>query len=245
MLTVNEQMRLPIDKLAQLMQSKDWDQLRERTRDPLRYLSVCDFMLKMEISSPSAAKANHAFGTLPQAMLNLLSSVIDQKSDPVAIQLASCDMPYAWDIEQLCSATGNHVYLLLRTKGIYRALSLTMRTENAVSRIDFFGNMPDVFVCAGAGLADALLLGMYLHQATERLWRKTTPAPPALLSPREVECLGWSAAGKTSQETGVILGISHRTVYFHLKNVASKLDVYSTRHAVSRAISMGIIKAGR
>lgn len=47
---------------------------------------------------------------------------------------------------------------------------------------------------------------------------------------------------KTSSEIGLILGISQRTVYFHMKNVAMKLGVYSTRHAISRAVMMGIIK---
>jgi DNA-binding CsgD family transcriptional regulator len=245
MLTTKENPRLPTSALSGLLQAGDWDELREGMRGPMQELQICDFMLKIEVASPCAPPAGHLFGTLPQALLNLFCNVLEQKSDPVTKQFATCSLPFAWRIEQLCTGKASQAYLLLRTKGVCHGLSMATRTEYAVSRIDFYGNMPDSFVCAGERLADALLAGVYLHQATELLWRRNTPAPAALLSAREIECLGWSAAGKTSQETGAILGISHRTVYFHLKNVATKLDVYSTRHAVSRAISMGLIKPSR
>ena len=37
-----------------------------------------------------------------------------------------------------------------------------------------------------------------------------------LMSARELDCLKWTAAGKTAWEASVILGISERTVRFHL-----------------------------
>ncbi|MGP9821013.1 helix-turn-helix transcriptional regulator [Salinarimonas sp. NSM] len=61
------------------------------------------------------------------------------------------------------------------------------------------------------------------------------------LSEREKECLRWSAAGKTIWDTSAILGLSERTVRFHLENARSKLNALSTTHAVSKAISYGVI----
>lgn len=49
--------------------------------------------------------------------------------------------------------------------------------------------------------------------------------PAATLTDREKECLRWAIGGKTTAETGRILGISERTVMVHLENVAQKLDV--------------------
>lgn len=63
----------------------------------------------------------------------------------------------------------------------------------------------------------------------------------ALLTVREHACLAWSAAGKTGKETALILGISHHTVYFHLKNAARKFEVYTTRQAISHAIRLGLL----
>jgi DNA-binding CsgD family transcriptional regulator len=61
------------------------------------------------------------------------------------------------------------------------------------------------------------------------------------LTPRERECLLWTAAGKSAWQTAQILGISYRTVYFHLANVRSKMGVVNVYHAVMKAIMEGII----
>ncbi|MER9222945.1 LuxR family transcriptional regulator [Mesorhizobium sp. M0644] len=62
------------------------------------------------------------------------------------------------------------------------------------------------------------------------------------LSPREKECILWTARGKSSWETGVILGISSNTVDFHLKNVMRKLDAVSRTVAAIKAVGLGIIE---
>lgn len=61
------------------------------------------------------------------------------------------------------------------------------------------------------------------------------------LSPREIETLRWSAIGKTSWEISMILGISERTVNFHVQRAAAKLRVKGRRAACARAIALGLI----
>ncbi len=65
--------------------------------------------------------------------------------------------------------------------------------------------------------------------------------PPVRLTPRERECLQWSAQGKSSWEIGMILGISEHGAGFHLKNAMAKLDTSSRIAAVVKAIRMGLI----
>ena len=62
------------------------------------------------------------------------------------------------------------------------------------------------------------------------------------LSEREVEVLAWSARGKTSGEIATILGLSKRTVDFHIDNARQKLGVATRIEAVVKASSAGIIK---
>ena len=62
-----------------------------------------------------------------------------------------------------------------------------------------------------------------------------------VLSPRETECLLWTARGKTASEVAGILAISERTVVQHLTNACRKFGVYSKHLAVVKAISMGLI----
>jgi DNA-binding NarL/FixJ family response regulator len=61
------------------------------------------------------------------------------------------------------------------------------------------------------------------------------------LNDRELECLTWSARGKTSPEIAAILGLSKRTVNFHIENACRKLNVSTRTEAVARAASGRLI----
>ncbi len=61
------------------------------------------------------------------------------------------------------------------------------------------------------------------------------------LTSREIEALQWTALGKTSEETAIILGLSRRAVNFHVNNAKLKLDTVTRSHAVARASALGLI----
>ena len=65
--------------------------------------------------------------------------------------------------------------------------------------------------------------------------------PKVRLSARESECLRWASIGKTSWETACILGVSERTVNFHLGNTFAKLNVNNKQAAVAQAILQALI----
>lgn len=64
-----------------------------------------------------------------------------------------------------------------------------------------------------------------------------------VLSVRERECLLWAAKGKSSWDTGMILGISENTVNFHIKNAMRKLDSRSRTVAAVKALRLGLIES--
>ncbi|OCJ15061.1 DNA-binding protein [Rhizobium sp. AC44/96] len=59
--------------------------------------------------------------------------------------------------------------------------------------------------------------------------------PSESLSNREIECLRWSAAGKSSEEIAIILDLSSHTVVGYLKSAMRKLDSVNRMQAVARA----------
>ena len=61
------------------------------------------------------------------------------------------------------------------------------------------------------------------------------------LNGRELECLTWSARGKTSPEIATILGLSKRTINFHIENACRKLNVATRTEAVGKAASSRLI----
>lgn len=85
-------------------------------------------------------------------------------------------------------------------------------------------------------------LSQAAHVAISRvLAPKLSPEVDAVLSPREIEVLRWAAAGKTSGETSEILGISERTVVFHINNVLAKLNCTNKTAAAVKAVSLGML----
>jgi DNA-binding NarL/FixJ family response regulator len=64
----------------------------------------------------------------------------------------------------------------------------------------------------------------------------------AALNDREVETLTWVARGKTSTEIAQILGLSKRTVDFHIDNARAKLGAATRTEAVVKAADGGLIE---
>lgn len=61
------------------------------------------------------------------------------------------------------------------------------------------------------------------------------------LTAREHEILKWVSEGKGCWETGAILGISERTVKFHLQNIYRKLNVVNRAQAITKAMRYALI----
>ncbi len=82
----------------------------------------------------------------------------------------------------------------------------------------------------------------HLHLALSAVFERERPrASPAALSAREREIVKWLNEGKSSWETSVILGISERTVNFHVYNVLRKLGAANRPQALAMAARSGLI----
>ena len=82
----------------------------------------------------------------------------------------------------------------------------------------------------------------HLHAALCHVYTNERPrAHTITLSPREKEVLNWLQSGKSSWEISVILGISERTVNFHVTNLMRKLDATNRPQVVAIAIRLGLI----
>jgi LuxR family transcriptional activator of conjugal transfer of Ti plasmids len=86
-------------------------------------------------------------------------------------------------------------------------------------------------------------IGLYFHtHATAKLEPVTSfSATQATLSQRERQCLAWSARGKTADDIAVLVGISRRTVIFHLENARVKLGAISLTQCVAEAIRRNLL----
>jgi DNA-binding response OmpR family regulator len=83
----------------------------------------------------------------------------------------------------------------------------------------------------------ALIAARLARVARTAVWPKQVG-----LREREVETLTWAARGKTFWEIGAILGLSKRTVEFHLENARRKLGVATRTQALIKAATGHLIQ---
>jgi len=122
-----------------------------------------------------------------------------------------------------------------------------------------FGSMPFVFLTAltdrdnelkGRQLGaddyvtkpiDFDVLGAIVTARLARIARNDIWARDVQLNDREVETLTWAARGKTSAEIAQIIGLSKRTVDFHIDNARDKLGVTTRTQAAIKAATGRLI----
>ncbi|WP_116811154.1 helix-turn-helix transcriptional regulator [Steroidobacter cummioxidans] len=101
-------------------------------------------------------------------------------------------------------------------------------------------NLPAPDMAALIGRAQ--MFASMLHDAVVRIEvPKLLPEQSIAMTPRERECLKWSADGKTAWEIGQILSITERTVVFHMNNVIQKLGASNKIQAIVRAVSLKLV----
>ena len=122
-----------------------------------------------------------------------------------------------------------------------------------------FNNMPFIFLTAlidreiqlkGRQLGaddfvtkpiDFDVLSLIIKARLARVARNDIWSHAIVLTEREIDTLTWSARGKTSSEIAMIIGLTKRTVDFHIENARRKLDVATRTEAVVKAASGGLI----
>jgi len=86
------------------------------------------------------------------------------------------------------------------------------------------------------------LLIPHLHLSLTQIFNKLpSDEKVIILSNRETEVLNWLKQGKSSWDVSVILGISERTVNYHIYNIMQKLDVVNRPQALAVAARLGLI----
>jgi DNA-binding CsgD family transcriptional regulator len=92
-------------------------------------------------------------------------------------------------------------------------------------------------------VADLQLFAVHAQDAALRILvpGSLDPNVPSL-TPRELEALRWTMAGKTAWEVGDLLGITERTAALHVNNATHKLGCVNKHQAVLRALKIGLLR---
>jgi DNA-binding CsgD family transcriptional regulator len=228
------------DSLNQLLECNSPDDLQFRADQLVQRLGFANWVYT---SSNSSSRDPYLFDQYPADWMTHYSNMRYFGIDPVVAHCRQRTTPCLW------STTTPTLHGEMRTPYFREAADFGLRAgigvpihgpgghwgmvsvaqENEIQSRDVLRNLPELH-----------LLATFMHEAGQRLFARTAQEPVHLTA-REIDALRWAAEGKTSWEIGQLIGITERTVIFHLNNAAKKLGVLGRRQAVAKAISMQLI----
>ena len=157
--------------------------------------------------------------------------------DPTIDAITHRNTPYTWDTLPNLDGRRRQLFDDVRDLGVLAGLTVPIHMANGTTFLASFGaRAPD------AARRHGPLLSLVAAQFLERYAALSGPAAPSpQLTPRERDCLTWTARGKSAWEIGVLLSISENTVNFHVKHACAKLASHGRMLGVVRAIMLGLI----
>jgi len=161
--------------------------------------------------------------------------------DPVLQSVLSTFQTQVWEQTYKGASSPKQLEFVeeARSYGLTHGLTTGMLEpgRNFASFFSFAGGEPDHIVRYKKLLE-------YLLPHLHRILIANVHTPPANrvkgLSARELMVLEWMKQGKTNWEISRIIGVSERTVRFHVEGIFMKLDVGSRTQAVACAIEQGL-----
>jgi LuxR family quorum-sensing transcriptional regulator LasR len=168
--------------------------------------------------------------------------------DPTVTHCVNKTTPLVWSPQLFAGNEQRQLYEEACQHGIRAGVSLPMRgTQREFGVLCLASDaMPDSHFHRET--TDKLPILSYLRDfiletALHFMKRNHVMGAVNLATSREIECLNWIAAGKTSWEVAQILRCSEATVNFHMKNLRQKFNVTTRQQAIVKAMHLGLLSS--
>jgi len=227
--------------------------LQARSRDEFRD-EVVRFTQRLGFETVSAITViDHGLGksefiavdNTPVEFVQTYGDPTLQRRDPVMQHCRRQSVPIIWDQETYIDQGLGDLWEQQATFGYRTGIAMALHLpegKHFLLGVDRDQDLPADPDELQRVVADLQLFAVHAQDAALRLLVPVAERPerPAL-TPRELEVLRWTMDGKTAWEVGALLGISERTVVFHINNATHKLGCINKQQAVLKALRLGLI----
>ncbi|MDI7861519.1 LuxR family transcriptional regulator [Rhizobiaceae bacterium n13] len=201
----------------------------------------------MVLNLPAASACEFASSTVLSSWPAEMLAICDQEGlgaeSPVLDHLRRSTLPFVVNVPELAKGRRDGkdelvIALCERFRLPRGACFPTFDASGMRGAVSFMGDR-ELF-----SFRETMELGFFAQHIYDRLAeiRKQDAKVTDTLTEREIDCLTWTAAGKTSVEISEILSLSEHTVNHYLNRAAKKLDTVNRTQAVARALRIGLIK---
>ncbi|HEU6455745.1 MAG TPA: LuxR C-terminal-related transcriptional regulator [Roseateles sp.] len=186
-----------------------------------------------------------SLGNTPAEFLEVAKDLGEARRDPVMARLMTQSVPVVYDQQTYATAGAGEVWEAQAPYGYKTGIAVKLHlpgNKHFLLGVDRDEALPDPGAQLMQLVAGLQLLAAHAMTAADRLLgpqidKKDLPK----LTRRELDVLSWTSQGKTAWEVSVILGMSEKTVNFHLGNAMRKLDVTSKHQAVLKCVAAGLL----
>ncbi|MCA8258145.1 LuxR family transcriptional regulator [Burkholderia sp. AU31624] len=235
-----------VDEFMPILQSQTMEELGAHVGSFCREAGYQTYMYSV-VSSGSAGETafSHIISNCP-AWQDVYAERRYANIDPILAHARTSSLPLRWERAMYSSGEQRCLEADARRFGLVHGLSLPVRGHRGdIGVLSVASDGSEGIPAHDLGQTAKLsLLCAYIEEKVTMVARETKGQGTTRMSgmsSRERQCLQWCSAGKTSWEIGEILGITERTVNFHIGNVVRKLNAKGRRHAVTKAISLGLL----
>ncbi len=213
------------------------------TADALGFPLISGVLMRGLLQDPDVRITS--MGNTPPGFLQVAKDLGEARRDPVMAQLMSQSVPVIYDQDTYVSASAGEVWEAQAPFGYETGIAVKLHLpgdRHFLLGVDREEALPPPGPRLMQMVAGLQLLAAHALTAADRLLApqlQTQDFPK--LTRRELDVLSWTSQGKTAWEVSVILGMSEKTVNFHLGNAMRKLDVTSKHQAVLKCVAAGVL----
>ena len=213
------------------------------TADAMGFPLISGALLRGALHEPGVQITS--VGNIPEAYSQAAKNLGETRRDPVMTQLMAATAPVLYDQQTYVSAGVGELWEMQSPYGYRTGIAVKLHlpgSKHFLLGVDREEPLPQSGPELMPLVAGLQLLAAHALTAADRLLSAGSEATKLpKLTRRELDVLGWTSQGKTAWEVSVILGMSEKTVNFHLGNAMRKLGVSSKHQAVLKCVAAGLL----
>lgn len=235
------------EKYDQVIHSRNMEELRNAVQDIVRTLGFDGFiyLIVLDKGMQTGEPKTFTVSSYSQEFIKQYEGNHCYRYDPAVKHVLEHQYPIHWGRESFVGQVGAQMYdrarrFGLRSGATFPVIPKTITTAGfgyAVDR-ELEETLPQIKKTMPYGQ----LLATYTHTAVSRLLKEAEGVSAPLLTERERLVLTMATQGYRDGEIASKLGISTRTVLFHLNNAKNKLGAENRSQMIAKAVANKLIQ---
>ncbi|NEI68087.1 LuxR family transcriptional regulator [Rhizobium lusitanum] len=199
-------------------------------------------VLKLPPITSSELQSNSVINNWPAELLSIYDQECLLPTSPVLQRLRRSTLPFIHDVAASANREEGKSQLAVALFERFRMSRFVyLPTHDASGLRGAVSMAGDRDLFSAEEIKDLFYVAIHVFDRLAEIRNLDVRVVDALTD-REIDCLNWTAAGKTSAEIAEILALSEHTVNHYLNRATKKLDTVNRTQAVAKALRVGLIK---